>query len=187
MAKKTQASDDGTADGSPDGANGAGSAGAASRNAQFAGAVKDSASQIWLAGLAAFAKAQQEGGKVFEALVKEGQSLQRKTQSVAEETLSETTARMAGMASDMSSRASGHWGKLESLFEERVALALGKLGVPSKRDIEALKARIDDLERTAERLRASQRKPAKAAKTTTAGNGATRPSARKRPVRKTAA
>ena len=183
MVKKAQGSDDGAADGSPDGANGAGTA---SRNAQFAGAVKDSASQIWLAGLAAFAKAQQEGGKVFEALVKEGQTLQRKTQSVAEETLSETTARMAGMASDMSSRASGHWGKLENLFEERVALALGKLGVPSRRDVEALKARIDDLDRTVERLRAVQRKPAKAGKTTAAGNGATRPTARKRPARKAA-
>src|SRR6218665_2900610 len=40
--------------------------------AQFASTVKNSAQQIWLAGLGAFSKAQQEGGKVFEALVKEG-------------------------------------------------------------------------------------------------------------------
>ena len=32
-------------------------------------AVKESAQQIWLAGLGAFSKAQAEGGKVFEALV----------------------------------------------------------------------------------------------------------------------
>ena len=46
---------------------------------QLAGAVRDSTHQIWLAGLGAFAKAQQEGTKVFEALVKEGSELQRRT------------------------------------------------------------------------------------------------------------
>ena len=39
---------------------------------QLSSAVKDSAQQIWLAGLGAFAKAQEEGSKVFDALVKEG-------------------------------------------------------------------------------------------------------------------
>ena len=37
--------------------------------AQLSSTVKDSAQQIWLAGLGAFAKAQEEGNKVFEALV----------------------------------------------------------------------------------------------------------------------
>ena len=52
---------------------------------QLATTIKDSTQQIWLAGLGAFAKAQQEGGKVFEALVREGQTLQRKGQNAAEE------------------------------------------------------------------------------------------------------
>ena len=51
-------------------------------NAQLSSTVKDSAQQIWLAGLGAFSKAQEEGGKVFEALVKEGMTIQRKTQAV---------------------------------------------------------------------------------------------------------
>ena len=58
----------------------------------LSGAVKDSAQQIWLAGLGAFSKAQEEGSKVFETLVKEGLSIQRKTQSVAEEKISEATS-----------------------------------------------------------------------------------------------
>ncbi|WP_305806821.1 phasin family protein, partial [Stenotrophomonas sp. YIM B06876] len=62
---------------------------------QFSSTVKDSAQQIWLAGLGAFAKAQEEGGKVFESLVKEGLSIQRKTQAVAEERISEATSRVA--------------------------------------------------------------------------------------------
>lgn len=111
----------------------------------LAGAIKDSAQQIWLAGLGAFAKAQEEGGKAFETLVKEGLSMQRKTQAVAEERLSEATSRVSSMASDIQNKAAGQWDKLESLFEERVAKALGKLGVPSARDVEALIGRIDAL------------------------------------------
>lgn len=111
----------------------------------LASSVKESAQQIWLAGMGAFSKAQEEGGKVFEALVKEGVTLQRKTQAVAEEKLGEVTSRMSNMAGDVSSKAGQHWDKLESIFEERVAKSLNKLGVPAAKDVEALSKRIDAL------------------------------------------
>lgn len=38
--------------------------------------IRDSANQIWLAGLGAFSKAQQEGVEMFEALVAEGEKVQ---------------------------------------------------------------------------------------------------------------
>ena len=113
--------------------------------AQLAGTVKESAQQIWLAGLGAFSKAQEEGTKVFESLVTEGLSMQRKTQSAAEEKISEATSRMTNMASDIGSRAAGQWDKLENIFEDRVAKSLAKLGVPSSRDLDVLNARIDAL------------------------------------------
>lgn len=113
----------------------------------LSGAIKDSAQQIWLAGLGAFSKAQAEGGKAFDSLVKEGLSIQRKTQSVAEERIAEASSRMSNMATDITSKAAGQWDKLENIFEDRVAKALGKLGVPSARDIEALMDRIEELNR----------------------------------------
>lgn len=116
------------------------------------GSVKDSAQQIWQAGLGAFSKAQAEGTRAFEALVKEGTVLQRKTQAAAEERLADATSRMTHMASDIGSKASGQWGKLESIFEERVAKALNQLGVPSADDIQALTARIDELQQTVREL-----------------------------------
>lgn len=115
---------------------------------QLSSAVKDSAQQIWLAGLGAFAKAQEEGSKVFDALVKEGMSIQRKTQSVAEEKITEATSRMSDMASDIQSKAGNRWDKLENIFEERVAKALSKLGVPSAKEVNALAARVDHLDKT---------------------------------------
>jgi poly(hydroxyalkanoate) granule-associated protein len=118
----------------------------------LSGSIKDSAQQIWQAGLGAFNKAQAGGTKAFEALVKEGVSLQRKTQSAAEEKITEATQRMTSMATDISSKASGQWDKLESIFEDRVAKALNKLGVPSAKDVDALIARIDALNASVQKL-----------------------------------
>ena len=115
----------------------------------LSGAVKESAQQIWLAGLGAFSKAQEEGGKVFGNLVTEGLSIQRKTQAVAEEKISVATSKMASMATDIQSKAGHQWDKLENIFEDRVAKALNKLGVPSAKDIAALNARIDALQKGA--------------------------------------
>lgn len=155
----------------------------------LAGAVKDSAQQIWLAGMGAFAKAQAEGGKVFEALVKEGMSLQRKTQAVAEEKLGEVTGRMSNMATDVQAKAGQHWDKLETIFEERTARALAKLGVPSARDVAELTGRIDALSAQVAKLAKTPAKTAAkpAAKKAAAGaNGAAKAPAR-RPARKSAA
>jgi len=86
---------------------------------RLASSVQDSAQQIWLAGMGAFAKAQAEGGKVFEALVKEGVSLQRKTRAVAEEKLGDVGGRMSSVASEVTGRAGASWDRLENIFEER--------------------------------------------------------------------
>ena len=136
---------------------------ASSPGAHLGGSVKDSAQQIWQAGLGAFAKAQAEGTRAFEALVKEGTSLQRKTQAAAEEKIAEATSRMTNMATDISSKASGHWDKLENIFEERVAKALNKLGVPSAKDVNALIARIDALNASVQKLSAAGKPAAKKA------------------------
>ncbi|WP_342721366.1 phasin family protein [Acidovorax sp. FHTAMBA] len=163
-------------------------------NAQLSSTVKDSAQQIWLAGLGAFSKAQEEGGKVFEALVKEGLTIQRKTQAVAEEKITEATSRVTTMASDIGSKAQGQWDKLENIFEDRVAKALAKLGVPSARDLEALSARVDALAKgsKAAPARATAKPAAKApakkaaAKKTAPAKAAAKPAA-KAPAKKAAA
>lgn len=130
-------------------------------DSEFAATVKESAQQIWLAGLGAFAKAQEEGGKVFDALVKEGVTLQKKTHGNAGERLSEMASRMTGMAEDVTTKAGRQWDKLESIFEERTAKALSRLGVPTAKDIAALHQRIDELGA----LLAKQKAPARARKT----------------------
>jgi len=106
---------------------------------QMSQRMKDSAQHIWLAGLGAFAKAQEEGGKVFENLVKEGSHLQQTTQ--------QAQAKMTEAAEKMGQMASGQMDKLEGIFEERVAKALKHMGLPSAHDLAELQARVEQLEK----------------------------------------
>lgn len=133
--------------------------------------VRESAQEIWLAGLGAFSKAQAEGSKVFEALVKEGVGLQKKTRALAEDKLAGMTGNVAKAASqwtkaanDISgkaqSTATGTWDKLEQVFEDRVARALTRLGVPTQREVQGLAKRVEDL---TDAINGLARKPARAA------------------------
>lgn len=126
-----------------------GGSGAAMLDNQFAQSVKDSAQQIWSAGLGAFSKAQGEGSKVFEALVKEGMNAQKRTQAVAEEKFVAMAGKVSDLAGDVSSKAGKQWDKMEAIVEDRIAQALKRLGVPSTKDLEALNRRIDALSKGA--------------------------------------
>jgi poly(hydroxyalkanoate) granule-associated protein len=119
--------------------------------------------QVWLAGLGALAKAQQEGSKAIEALINDGLSFQRKSQSEAQQRLHEATERLSHLASDFAQPASGRVDKLEHLFEDRVAKALHRLGMPSLLDIQMLNDRVAQLEKQWAALSASAKTNAKAA------------------------
>ena len=108
--------------------------------------VKEQAQQIWLAGLGAFAKAQEDGTKAFEKLVSDGITMQRKVSATAEEKLAEATQKATQAAHTLSERATGQWGKLEGIFEERVSKAMQSLGLPSAAEMKELHDRVAALE-----------------------------------------
>ena len=108
-------------------------------------AILDSSHQIWLAGLGAFSKAQQEGMKVFDTLVKQGESVEAKTRAAASQTAEAARDAAKAKAAEMQARAGETWDKLEQVFEERVARALGRLGVYTSSDIEKLTKRVNAL------------------------------------------
>jgi poly(hydroxyalkanoate) granule-associated protein len=152
-------------------------------NSQLAAAVKESAQQIWLAGLGAFAKAQEEGTKVFETLVKEGGSIQMRTRAVAEEKLGEVTGRVTKVAGEVSKQATQSWDKLEQVFEQRVERALNRLGVPTSKEIQALIARVEDLNASVQALggkpvKTNRAAAAKATKTAKAVRASAKPAAK---------
>lgn len=132
----------------------------ATKDNQLAAAIKDSAQQIWLAGLGAFAKTQEEGQKVFQALVKEGTSIQKRTVRVTEDRIGEIGGRFAKAAGEFQKQANGTWDRLETVFEERVDRALTRLGVPTRKDITTLTKRVEELSaELSGRTRTAARKP----------------------------
>ncbi len=106
---------------------------------QLAEKIRESAKQIWLAGLGAFAKAQKEGVKMFEALVAEGE----KVQGTVDERLADIGLSKAMEA--LRERATGTTDKLEQVFEDRVGRALHVLNVPTHKDIDVLSKRVHEL------------------------------------------
>lgn len=131
-------------------------AGGAAAEGEFAQMVRESAQQIWLAGLGAFAKAQARGTKfqaesarIFDALVREGEARQSFVRKVTGKKVAEAAA-----------KASGTWDKLEQVFEDRVARSLSSLGVPTKKDIESLSKRVTELTEVVQGLNGGKAKPA---------------------------
>jgi poly(hydroxyalkanoate) granule-associated protein len=123
------------------------------------------AQHVWLAGLGAMAKAQEQGSKAIEALVNDGLAFQRKSQAEAQQRLHEATERLSHMATGFGEQASGRVDKLEHLFEDRVAKALHRLGMPSLLDIQMLTDRVAQLEAKLEaRPKATPVKPATSAR-----------------------
>lgn len=113
----------------------------------FAEALRASARQVWLAGLGALARAQQEGSKLFDSLVQEGAALQPQ----ASERFAQARSLVQQAAAGWSAKASE---RLDAVFEERVGKALDRLDVPLGSEVDALVARIEELERAVAALEA---------------------------------
>jgi poly(hydroxyalkanoate) granule-associated protein len=106
----------------------------------FAGSLRGSARQIWLAGLGALARAQEEGSKLFDTLAREGASLQGRLDPQAQAQFERARSTVADLAAKASDR-------IEELFNQRVAKALDRLDVPLGGEFDALTARVEALER----------------------------------------
>lgn len=147
----------------------------------------ESAQQVWLAGVGAFGRAQTEGTKLFETLVKEGLSLEQITRKVAGgkvEAVRDVVENTVGQARE---RASDTWDRLEKVFEQRVQRALRRLEVPSREDLAALIDRVDSLNSELRKLGGTSAPRKKAAsKKATVKKAAPAKRAAKKAVRKTA-
>lgn len=166
----------------------AGSAGSnASAQAQaerLSRSLSESAQQIWLAGVGAFGRAQAEGTKLFEGLVKEGLSLEQTARKLAggrADAVRDAVENRVGQARE---RAVDTWDKLEKVFEDRVQRALTKLGVPGRDDLNALIDRVDALNAELRKVNggAAPRKKTTAAKKTTASRKPPRKTTARKPA-----
>lgn len=132
---------------------------AATSGQRFSRGLADSAQQIWLAGLGALSRTQQEGGKFFDALVEEGVRIQEKTHAYAKEQVQQAREQTEPWVEAARKRTNAAMGKLEQAFDERIARTMKRMHMPSQSDIRDLSARIDALAREVRAARGPAAKP----------------------------
>ncbi len=89
----------------------AGTAGKGGSNKDMSQSVLDSSRHIWLAGLGAFSRAQAEGMKVFETLVRQGEALESKTRRAAVDTAAAARGAAHGQGEGSEGRRGRHVGQ----------------------------------------------------------------------------
>lgn len=110
------------------------------------------ARKIWLAGLGAYTKAGQEGSEYFKDLVKSGEGVEKQGKKLVNQQVDAANSQIDSVKSTVTSNVSSVKGKfevqldkIEKAFDNRVASALNRLGIPSKQDVEVLSAKLDQL------------------------------------------
>lgn len=120
----------------------------------WVGGIEKYSRKIWLAGLGIYSKVDQDGSKLFDSLVKDGEKAEKQAKEAAE-SAKESTSRV----SEVKERARGKWGELEEAFDKRLNSAISRLGVPSRNEIKALHQQVDTLTKQIERLTGASVKP----------------------------
>ncbi|WP_290522387.1 phasin family protein [Alcanivorax sp.] len=115
--------------------------------------------QIWLAGLGAFARAEEEGSGFFDALVEAGREVEKQTKDKTESRVEEIKERVRHHTGETME-------KMERAFDDRLNKALSRLGLPNKREVEELEQRVleltqalDSAEEKAPPAKRSRKKP----------------------------
>ncbi|MFJ4395372.1 phasin family protein [Pseudomonas sp. NPDC089396] len=121
-------------------------------SSSWIGGIEKYSRKIWLAGLGIYSKVDQDGPKLFDSLVKDGEKAEKQAkktaEDVAENAKSSTTSRVSGVKD----RALGKWSELEEAFDKRLNSAISRLGVPSRNEIKALHQQVDSLTKQIEKL-----------------------------------
>jgi poly(hydroxyalkanoate) granule-associated protein len=106
--------------------------------------------QIWLAGLGAFSRAEEEGNKLFDSLVKVGEELESKTTEIADQTVEKVSTKAKEQVSDTKD-------KVEKILDQGVNHSIHKLGFASMKDIQHLESLILQLHEKVDMLLKEQK------------------------------
>ncbi|KCX52029.1 poly family protein, partial [Acinetobacter pittii] len=84
--------------------------------------------QIWLAGLGAFSRAEEEGNKLFDSLVKVGEELESKTGDLADNTVGKVTEKAKESVSETKDR-------VEKILDTSTNHSLNRIGLVTPKDL----------------------------------------------------
>jgi len=123
----------------------------------LAKAIRESAHQIWLAGLGAMGQAETKGAGWFESLISLGEQIEQSARTQ----IARPVHAVEKTVHDARETAGDTWTRLELAFERRIANMLNSMQIPTSRDVEALTRRVEALQKTVAELTA---KPAPSGK-----------------------
>ena len=112
------------------------------------GEVRGYARKIWLAGLGAYTRVGQEGAEYLKELVKAGETVEKKGKKRLDHELDAANSEIQSARQELGSvkgKVEVQLDKIEKAFDTRVASALNRIGIPSKHDVEALSAKLEEL------------------------------------------
>lgn len=154
-------------------------------SSSWVGGIEKYSRKIWLAGLGIYSKIDQDGSKLFETLVKDGEKAEKQAKgsvNSAKASAKSATSRVG----DVKDRALGKWSELEEAFDKRLNSAISRLGVPSRNEVKALHQQVDTLTKQIEKLTGASVKSV-SAKAPAKPLAKAAPKAAAKPVAKTAA
>jgi poly(hydroxyalkanoate) granule-associated protein len=122
--------------------------------------VAESAQKVWLAGLGAVSKVQEEGGKFVEVLadqagvlVAEGKKIEARVKAAAIVKAKEAQSAAKSFAKSKSTETAQTLNKLEGVFEDRVSRTLNTFGIPSSKQVRELIVRMEELQSSVNQLK----------------------------------
>src|SRR5690606_37206435 len=107
--------------------------------------------QIWLAGLGAFSRAEEEGNKLFDSLVKVGEELESKTADIADQTVERVSENAKESVTETKD-------KVDKLIDNSVHHSLNRIGLVTLKDVQHLERLILQLHAKVDQLTAEQEK-----------------------------
>src|SRR5690606_716684 len=107
--------------------------------------------QIWLAGLGAFSRAEEEGNKLSDSLVKVGEELESKTADIADQTVERVSEKAKESVTETKD-------KVDKLIDHSVHHSLNRIGLVTLKDVQHLERLILQLHAKVDQLTAEQEK-----------------------------
>jgi len=104
---------------------------------------KQSARNVWLAGVGALAMAEDEGSKFFDDLVKKGATYETRNRK--------RLSAMLDQVKDWRGDVSAVFGKLTAPVNAAMEKAMHRLGVPTRKEIATLTKRVEELTKAVEK------------------------------------
>jgi poly(hydroxyalkanoate) granule-associated protein len=107
--------------------------------------VSGRAREVWLAGLGALSRLEEEGDKVFQTLIERGKDYEDERREQIAETTRDLRNQSESFTEDVTDRLDDATKSVEEAVTDMLSGTLGRLGVPSQDEVRGLSRRVGEL------------------------------------------